>query len=459
MPEISLNIEKTEYKNINPPFKDDTLPPEQMKEIIMEGKKRTRRERYENSTEELNIPFFKELERYQLLTCKETVSNNGKSKNNYTGQFVWNTQGLNEIPLDEEIDKDALIQFLNPKKDITHNDAEDLLSSSPNMLVASMTLLTNSYEWATTKLRTKVYKRQFNRDPRLLKDPNYYFLKKEEVIFLTGRTLLVELNKVYQDEYVEQLISRTDGLIHNFNRGLIGKGVKKYLNSELPTKDLFSAGCEGLLKGLKKYDIDTGNKFSTYTYWWIRQTISRYVADNYSKIRNPVHMHDAINRFLRALYKLQQENDGDVTLEETIAYCEENNIKLPSDKKLLLRAYRQRNIESLDREINTYSDDNRTVGDYVPDNTFNPEEIASESETTKILEHLINIAGLTPREERIVKLRYGAISEKKDRSPGHTLEEVGNMEGVTKERVRQIQAVAMRKLQKAAKGKNFLIAL
>lgn len=454
--EIPLDIEKAEYKDINTPFKDNTLPPEEIKEIIMEGKKRARRERYQNCTEELDIYFFKELENYQLLTCKDTTSSNGKS-NNYTGQFVWDTPKLNEIPLDGEIDKETLIQFLNPKKDITHDKAEELLSSSANMLVASMTLLTNNYEWATTQLRTKVHKRQFNNGFRYLKDPNYYFVNHEEVTFLTGRTLLVELNEVYQDPYVDELISKTDGLIHHFNRGLIGKAVRKYVNRGIPTEDLFSAGSEGLLRGLGKYDIDTGNKFSTYIYWWIRQAIGRYVADNSSKIRHPVYFHNSINRFLRALYVLEEKKGGDVTWEETIAYCEENNIKLPSDKKLLLRAYQQRNIESLDRKINNDSDDQTTLGDYVPDYSFNPEDIAVESEAPETVEYLIGIAGLTDREEEMIKLRFGLISDKEDRGTGHTLGEIGDMYGITKERVRQILAVAMRKLRKAPKKNNSLI--
>lgn len=456
MPEISLNLEKTEYKDINTPFKDDTLPPEEIKEIIMEGKKRTRRERYENCTEQLDIPFFEELEKYELLTCKDITSSNGKGSKNYTGRFVWNTQGLNEIPLVQGINKETLIQFLNPKKDITHDEAEDLLNSGANTLVASMTLLSNNYNWATTKLRTKVYERQFKNGFKYLKNPRYHLLNHEEVIFLTGRTLLVELNKVYENPYVDQLITKTDGLIHNFNRGLIGKIAGRFINKGIPTKDLFSAGSEGLLRGLKKYDIDTGNKFSTYAYWWIQQSVGRYVANNSSQIRHPVHMHNAINRFLRARNLLQKEKRDHVSFEEIIAYCEENNMKLTSNKKFLLKAYQQRNMESLDRELDRESDNSSTIADYVPDYSLNPEEIAVELETPESVESLIKAGGLTKREERMIKFRFGLISKKENMGTGHTLGEIGDMEGISRERVRQILGVAMRKLREAPNKDNFL---
>jgi RNA polymerase primary sigma factor len=458
MPEISLNIEKTEYKVVEAPPQDELLSPKERKEIIMEHKKHIRRERYENSTEPLKLELFRKLED-EKLASPLTYGNNGNGKSSETRSetLIWDIQALNKVPLNDK-EKKRLIQFVKPKKRITYEEIENILSTSPNFLVASMTILQNNYDWATTDLRTLTYKRQDNKDPSSLWDPSHLFSTEEERIFFGGRTLLVELNKALEKQgrkeehnYVKELIRKVDDVIIRFNKGLVGDEVQKR-RGLAPEGDLEGEGNLGLLKVLKKFDIDMNYRFSTYATWWIESYISRYCDENRSEIKSPVYISQALDRVLKIKEDIEKEEEIEISIEEVIEYCEDTGIELQADPENLINAYYQRDLISLDEEFeNSNEDDASSILDFIPDQSPGVEEILISGEKDKTIKQIKELANLTAREERVIDKRTGLIPNEEDNERDwYTLNEIGEKEGLTGERIRQIEARAKEKLRRVA---------
>jgi RNA polymerase primary sigma factor len=217
------------------------------------------------------------------------------------------------------------------------------------------------------------------------------------------------------------------------NSRLVISVAKKYMGRGVPFLDLIQEGNIGLIRATKKFDYRRGHKFSTYATWWIRQAVTRAIADQGRTIRVPVHMGDQINKLLRVQHQLTQKLGREPSVDELAV-----SLDVPPKKvENMIQVARR----PLSLETPTDDEEDSVLGDFIEDNDAPPpDETATYNLLREHLEEVLN--GLPPREVRILQLRYGLLD-----GQAYTLEEVGRKMGVTRERVRQIEAQALSRLR------------
>ena len=269
-----------------------------------------------------------------------------------------------------------------------------------------------------------------------INDPVKMYLKEIGKVQLLGDREL-ELAKRTKEGDVEaknELISANLRLVVSIAKHFLGRG--------LSFLDLIQEGNIGLIKAVEKFDYTKGFKFSTYATWWIKQAITRAIADQARTIRIPVHMVETINKMTRISRQLTQELGREPTAEE-IAEKMEGDIT-PERVRQIQRI----NLEPVSLETPIGEEDDSHLGDFIEDKeVITPNEYASNELLKNELQEILK--ELTPREAKVLQLRYGL-----DNNRPHTLEEVGKEFNVTRERIRQIEAKALRKLRHPSRSKK-----
>ena len=295
----------------------------------------------------------------------------------------------------------------------------------------------NPYWSKKQSLHSKLWKKYFQKNFKDLKKIN----KELSNISNESRLAITELKYLSKEISVGKNISETaKKQMIEANLRLVISIAKKYTNRGLQFLDLIQEGNIGLMKAVDKFEYKRGYKFSTYATWWIRQAITRSIADQARTIRIPVHMIETINKIIRTSRIMLHEIGREPTPEEL-----STKLSIPLEK---IRKVMKIAREPVSFETPVGDDDDSFLGDFIEDkNTVVPGEAAENSNlretTTRVL------SSLTPREERVLRMRFG-IGVNSD----HTLEEVGQQFTVTRERIRQIEAKALRKLKHPSRSKQ-----
>ena len=268
-----------------------------------------------------------------------------------------------------------------------------------------------------------------------LDDPVRMYLKEIGQIKLLSAEEEVELAKRVSEGDQEAKNKLTEA-----NLRLVVSIAKKYSGRGLHILDLIQEGNTGLIRAVDKFDWTKGNKFSTYATWWIRQAITRAIADQARTIRVPVHMVEVINKATRCNRKLVQELGREPTMEEIA-----KELNLPVEK--IIEANRTA-ADTLSLDTPVGDEEDTTIGSFVEDdNTPGPADATSNALLAEALSEILGT--LTDREADVLRMRFGMYDGRT-----HTLEEVGQIFGVTRERIRQIENKAIRKLRHPSRAKK-----
>ncbi len=291
----------------------------------------------------------------------------------------------------------------------------------------------------------RMYLKEIGKVPLLSADEEIEFAKKMEVGEEAKRKLAEKGDNISDKERksLEKKILEGENSkkkLSEANLRLVVSIAKRYVGRGLLFLDLIQEGNLGLIKAVEKFDYSKGYKFSTYATWWIRQAITRAIADQARTIRIPVHMVETINKLIRVSRQLLQEYGREPTPEEIADYMKMDVARVREILKI--------SQEPVSLETPIGEEEDSHLGDFIPDeNVPIPVEAATQ---TLLKEQLDEVLGtLTEREERVLRLRFGF-----DDGKARTLEEVGKEFNVTRERIRQIEAKALRKLrQRSRSGK------
>jgi RNA polymerase primary sigma factor len=281
-----------------------------------------------------------------------------------------------------------------------------------------------------------LYFKEIGRVPLLTAEEEVMLAKRMEA----GKLAQEELRRdgIGSEERIDLRRAMLDGIaarehLIRANSRLVVSVAKKYIGRGVPFLDLIQEGNIGLVRTADKFNYRLGHKFSTYATWWIRQAVTRAIADQSRTIRVPVHMGDQITKLLRTSHRLTQELGREPTSDELAQAMDVTKRRAEE----MLRAARQ----PLSLEMPTDDEGDSELGDFIEDeNTPNPDDEASAAVLRELLTEMLQ--DLPPRAVRILKLRYGLVD-----GETYTLEEVGKKLGVTRERVRQIEAEALSRLR------------